>query len=202
MKKQQTVINPYQNQNNWEEIQHFLPQKFQLTNATLPKEERWNWKGNQIHLDTYRNPNAKAKIILFHGVGTNGRQMTTIIGKPLADDGFEVIALDMPLYGESLVNQAMTITFSDWIECGNDYVNHELSRDNRPIFLYGLSAGGMETYFIAAKNQKIKGIIGMTFLDQREKTVRMTTTRNWFWGTFGTALASLSCHIGLSKMTI
>lgn len=42
----------------------------------------------------------------------------------------------------------------------------------------------------------------MTFLDQREKTVRMTTTRNWFWGTFGTALASLSCHIGLSKMTI
>ncbi len=202
MKKQQTVINPYQNQNNWKEIQHFLPQKFQLTNATLPKEEWWNWKGNQIHLDTYRNPNAKAKIILFHGVGTNGRQMTTIIGKPLADDGFEVIALDMPLYGESLVNQAMTITFSDWIECGNDYVNHELSRDNRPIFLYGLSAGGMETYFIAAKNQKIKGIIGMTFLDQREKTVRMTTTRNWFWGTFGTALASLSCHIGLSKMTI
>ena len=150
-------------------------------------------------MDTYRNPSAKAKVILFHGVGTNGRQMTTIIGRSLANDDFEVIALDMPIYGETAVNRNMTVTFSDWVECGNDYVNYELSMDNRPIFLYGLSAGGMETYFVAAKNKKIKGIIGMTFLDQREKAVRMTTTKNWFWGTFGTGLAAMSCHMGLSK---
>ena len=112
---------------------------------------------------------------------------------------FEVIALDMPIYGETAVSKNMTITFSDWVACGNDYVNYELSRDDRPIFLYGLSAGGMETYFVAAKNKKVKGIIGMTFLDQREKAVRMTTTKNWFWGTFGTALATLSCTMGLSK---
>ena len=93
----------------------------------------------------------------------------------------------------------MTVSFSDWVECGNDYVNYEQSRDIRPVFLYGLSAGGMETYFVAAKNKNIKGIIGMTFLDQREKTVRMTTTKNWFWGTFGTKLAKASCLMGLSK---
>lgn len=202
MSKKQTAGVSYQNQNSWREIQSFLPQSYQLTDTTMPKEECWEWKGNQVHLDTYRNPNAKAKVILFHGVGTNGRQMTTIIGRPLADDGFEVIALDMPIYGETAVNRNMTITFSDWVECGSDYVNHELSKDDRPIFLYGLSAGGMETYFVAAKNKKIKGIIGMTFLDQREKAVRMTTTKNWFWGAFGTALATLSCHMGLSKFTM
>lgn len=199
MSEKQTASVGYQNQNSWREIQSFLPQGYQLTDATLPKEERWEWQGNQIHLDAYRNPSAKAKVILFHGVGTNGRQMTTIIGKPLADDGFEVIALDMPIYGETAVNKNMTVTFSDWVECGNDYVNYELSRDKRPIFLYGLSAGGMETYFVAAKNKKIKGIIGMTFLDQREKAVRMTTTKNWFWGTFGTGLATMCCCMGLSK---
>jgi len=199
MGKKQNMSVSYQNQGSWREIQSFLPQGYQLTDATMPKEECWDWKGNQIHLDTYRNPSAKAKIILFHGVGTNGRQMTTIIGRPLADDGFEVIALDMPIYGETVINKAMTISFSDWVECGNDYVNHERSRDDRPIFLYGLSAGGMETYFVAAKNKRVKGIIGMTFLDQREKAVRMTTAKNWFWGTCGTALAKTSCLVGLSK---
>ena len=199
MSKEQAVSVSYQNQTSWKEIQSFLPLNYRLTDATMPKEERWEWKGNQIHLDTYRDPCAKAKVILFHGVGTNGRQMTTIIGRPLAEDGFEVIALDMPIYGETAVSKNMTITFSDWVACGNDYVNYGLSRDDRPIFLYGLSAGGMETYFVAAKNKKVKGIIGMTFLDQREKAVRMTTTKNWFWGTFGTALATLSCTMGLSK---
>lgn len=199
MSKKPTVRISYQNQNSWKEIQSFLPLRYQLTDAVMPREECWGWQGNQIHLDTYRNPGAKAKVILFHGVGTNGRQMTTIIGKPLAEDGFEVIALDMPIYGETAVSRIRTITFSDWVACGSDYVNYELSRDSRPVFLYGLSAGGMETYFVAAKNRKVKGIIGMTFLDQREKAVRMTTTKNWFWGTFGTGLAALSCRMGFSK---
>lgn len=59
--------------------------------------------------------------------------------------------------------------------------------------------GGMETYYVAAKNKKIKGIIGMKFLDQREKAVRMTTIKNWFWGAFGTGIAAVFCHIGFSK---
>lgn len=189
----------YKEQTNWKEIQAFLPKEYQLTEETMPVEEYWDWKGNKVHLDTYRNPNAKAKVILFHGVGTNGRQMTTIIGHPLAEDGFEVIAIDMPIYGETIVNKDMLIGFSDWVQCGSDYVDYELSRDNRPIFLYGLSAGGMETYFVAAKNKKVKGIIGMTFLDQREKEVRMTTTKNWFWGTFGLAMTKFYCKIGMES---
>ncbi len=188
----------YENQNNWKEIQGFLPKEYQLTPETMPVEEYWDWKGNKIHLDIYRNPDAKAKVILFHGVGTNGRQMTTIIGHPLAEDGFEVIAIDMPIYGETIVNENMLITFSDWVQCGSDYVDYELSRDDRPIFLYGLSAGGMETYFVAAKNRKVKGIIGMTFLDQRENLVIKTTTKNRFWATFGTTMAKLYCRIGMA----
>lgn len=189
----------YRTKTSWKEIQSFLPKDYQLNEATMPKEEYWDWKGNKVHLDIYRNPNAKAKVILFHGVGTNGRQMTTIIGRPLAEDGFEVISLDMPIYGETIVNKEMTISFSDWVDCGNDYVKYEQSKDDRPIFLYGLSAGGMETYFVAERNKNIKGIIGMTFLDQREKLVRRTTTKNWFWGTYGTKLAKMSCILGLSK---
>lgn len=106
------------------------------------------------------------KIILFHGVGTNGRQMSMILGGTLAKNGYEVIAIDMPLYGVTEVNKNMLITYNDWVQLGSDYIDYELSKDNRPIILYGLSAGGMETYQIACKNKKVKGIIGMTFLWQ------------------------------------
>lgn len=192
----------YSQQKEWKEIASFLPQEFQLTKDNSPFEEWWSWKGNKVHLDTYRNPNAKAKVILFHGVGTNGRQMTTIIGAPLAKDGFEIISIDMPLYGMTQVDQKTTITYDDWVNLGNDYINYELERDSRPIFLYGLSAGGMETYHIACKNKKVKGIIGMTFLDQRNQQVRNETTNNAFWAYWGTPLSGLSCKLGLGKFPL
>ncbi len=189
----------YSEQGNWQEIASFLPAKFQLTAQNAPIEEWWSYHGNEIHLDTFRNPNAKAKVILLHGVGTNGRQMSTIVGAPLAQDGFEVIAIDMPLYGMSVIKQKAPVTYSDWVQLGSDYIDYERRRDHRPIFLYGLSAGGMETYHIACKSRKVQGIIGMTFLDQRNQQVRDETTNNAFWAHLGTPLAGLSCKIGLSS---
>ena len=46
------------------------------------------------------------KVILLHGVGTNGRQMSMILGGPLSKDGFETIAIDMPTYGVTKVKKA------------------------------------------------------------------------------------------------
>ncbi len=114
--------------------------------------------------------------------------MSAIIGGPLAMDGYEVIAIDMPLYGVTEVNRRMTISYDDWVQLGSDYIDFERTKDERPIFLYGLSAGGMETYHIACRNSHIKGIIGMTFLDQRNQAVRNETTNTVFWAHFGTPL--------------
>ncbi|EDS73269.1 hypothetical protein ANASTE_00989 [Anaerofustis stercorihominis DSM 17244] len=190
----------YTNQDNWEKIMSFLPKEYHFNEEPLPKEEHWDWRGNDVHLDTFRNKDAKAKIILFHGVGTNGRQMSTIIGRPLAIDGYEVIAIDMPLYGVTKVNKNTVIGYEDWVELGSDYINHELKKDDRPISLYGLSAGGMETYHIACKNHNIKGIIGMTFLDQKSKEVRRATTNNAFWAYLGTPLAGMSVKLGFGGL--
>ena len=89
----------YADQPEWRAIQEFLPEKFRLAPGTEPVEEWWEHRGHRIHLDTYRNPSAPLKVILLHGVGTNGRQMSTILGKPLADLGYETIAIDMPTFG-------------------------------------------------------------------------------------------------------
>lgn len=202
---QQEAVNTtisYSQQKAWTEIQKFLPLKFHLPSTQLPTEEWWNWQGHNIHLDTYRNPNAKVKVILFHGVGTNGRQMTMILGKPLADRQYETIAIDLPGYGLTQVKKGSNIKYEDWVQVGNDLINTELAKDNRPVVLYGLSAGGMLTYHVAAKNKKVKAIVGMTFLDTQSKVVRDAVSRNLFMSRVGSPMAHLTAKTPLGGMKI
>jgi len=163
---------------HWRDIQAFLPTPFQLSAGQEPMEEWWPWRQHHVHLDCYRNATAPLKVILLHGVGTNGRQMSTILGAPLAKRGLETIAIDMPGYGMTRVGSGSPIQYQDWVEIASDLVNVELTRDDRPVVLYGLSAGGMETYHVAALNRRVKGIVGMTFLDQRVPRVRDETAKN------------------------
>jgi alpha-beta hydrolase superfamily lysophospholipase len=190
----------YNEQLAWKEIQRTLPEEYHFTEKFSPSEEWWGWKGHKIHLDCFRNPDAKVKVIMLHGVGTNGRQMSMILGSPLSKDGYETIAIDMPTYGLTQVDQGVTVTYDDWIQLGSDYVDYELAKDNRPVFLYGLSAGGMETYDVACKNGKVKGCIGMTFLDQQSKEVRNTTARNWFMGHIAVPMLGFSVKLGLGNV--
>lgn len=192
----------YTNQKAWKEIETHLPEKFHFNENYKPEEEWWNWKGHRVHLDTFRNKNADAKIILLHGVGTNGRQLSLIAGGPLAKLDYETIAIDMPTYGMTQVKKGTVVTYDDWVDLASDYIDEESQKDNRPIFLYGLSAGGMETYHVAAKNKKVKGIIGMTFLDQRKQMVRDETAHDTFMSRVGIPAAGVMRKIGLGGIKI
>jgi alpha-beta hydrolase superfamily lysophospholipase len=190
----------YVDQPVWRKLQQFLPTEFQLRPAAEPKEEWWRWQGHNIHLDTYRNPEAKIKVILFHGVGTNGRQMSMVLGGPLARRGYETIAIDMPEYGMTEVAKGRLVRYDDWVRAASDLIDAELARDSRPIMLYGLSAGGMLTYHAAAMNGKVKGIVGMTFLDGSEQQVRDETTLNLFISRVGLPLLHLGAKTPLASV--
>lgn len=189
----------YSKQKEWHEIQDYLPNKYHFKQDYQPTEEWWNWKGHKVHLDCFRNEKANVKVILLHGVGTNGRQMSMILGGPLSKDGFETIAIDMPTYGVTKVRKNTVVKYDDWVDLASDYIDFELQRDDRPIVLYGLSAGGMETYHVAAKNKKVKGIIGMTFLDQKLQQVRDETAKNLFMSRVGIPMAGIACKLGLEN---
>lgn len=172
------ILQSYQQEPNWQKLQNYLPQKYRLNQNNLPKEWYWSWKdGYDIHVDHYPNPQADAKIILLHGVGTNGRQMSLILGHPLAEKGYETFALDLPGYGLTKVPHRSSLNYPEWVNLVNDFIHAEAQKDARPIFLYGLSAGGMLTLHAAAINKYVKGIIGMTFLDQQIYTVQKGTMR-------------------------
>lgn len=192
----------YAQQSAWRTIQEFLPEAYRLTPQTAPAEEWWEHRGHRIHLDAYRNPDAAVKVILLHGVGTNGRQMSTILGRPLAERGFETVAIDMPGYGVTEVAPGTPVTYDEWVRIGADLVDAELAKDDRPVVLYGLSAGGMETYHIASINPRVSGIVGMTFLDQQSPTVRRRTAFDPVTGTVGAPVMKALARTPLRTATV
>ncbi|MEV7394236.1 MULTISPECIES: alpha/beta hydrolase [unclassified Streptomyces] len=192
----------YRDQQAWRDLQQFLPARLRLTDDTLPEEEFWTWRGHRVHLDRYPNPAAKAKVVLHHGVGTNGRQMSLILGAPLAARGFETVALDNLGYGLTQVKPGTTPSYDDWVDLVVDFLAHERARDDRPIVLYGLSAGGMLTYHVAAKapSGSLAGIVGMTFLDQRDQQVRDETSHDKLTARAGVPAMSLLARTPAASM--
>ncbi|WP_111861115.1 alpha/beta hydrolase [Acinetobacter sp. CFCC 10889] len=167
----------YKSQQAWKKLQERLPEAYQLNENNQPQEYFWQWQKNNVHVDFYPQPNAPAKIILLHGVGTNGRQLSLILGHPLAEAGYETMALDLPGYGLTQYPSKGAIRYDDWVQLVSDFIDNEAKKDDRPIFLYGLSAGGMLTMHVAMQNKNVKGIIGMTFLDQQRLAVKKGTMR-------------------------
>lgn len=84
----------------------------------------------------------------------------------------------------------------------NDFIDAELARDPRPIILYGLSAGGMLTYHAAALNRKVKGIIGMTFLDQRIQQVSDETAFSKIVSRIGMPPVRFATKAGLGSFAL
>jgi alpha-beta hydrolase superfamily lysophospholipase len=160
----------YKYQKTWREIAMFLPENYRIAGDSCPSELYIEWKGNKIHIDHYPNPESDAKIILLHGVGGNGR-LLSFVGEPLFKQGYEVISPDLPGYGYSEVDKTK-VSYHDWVELTSHLVDIEIAKDERPVFLFGLSAGGMLAYHAASLNQKVKGIIATNLLDQRDQTVR------------------------------
>lgn len=194
----------YRDQQAWRDLQTHLPQRLRLTDQTAPAEEFWGWRGHRIHLDRYVNPDAPAKIVLHHGVGTNGRQMSLIVGAPLAARGFETVALDNLGYGLTRVAPGSAVSYDDWVDLVVDFLAYEQSRDDRPMVLYGLSAGGMLAYHVAAKAPRgtLRGIVGMTFLDQRNKKVLDDTAHDKLTARFGTPALRLLARTPAARVRI
>lgn len=192
----------YEGQEAWLNLQNALPENLHLAADNMPREDHFQWHGHNVHLDRFERPHAKARVILLHGVGTNGRQMSMIAGGPLAKAGFDTVALDLPTYGVTTVNRNVTVRYDDWVDLVSDFINAEIARDGKPVVLYGLSAGGMLAYHAAAKNTHVAGIVGMTFLDQRDQTIRDRTFSSVFMARVGTEGVSLLAHTLLGGIEI
>ena len=181
----------YQNDDFWRKIQEYLPLNNRLSAENQPLEYFIPVQNGRIHIDHYKVEQAKARIVLFHGVGGNGR-LLSFIAIPLMRNGYEVVCPDLPLYGYSQYEG--TVTYDLWVKCGIEIVEH-FQEDKMPIFLFGLSAGGMLAYQVANECQNIRGIMASCILDQRNKDVTRQTARSPFIAVIGNSLLSITHKI-------
>lgn len=158
----------YENDNIWRQAQDYLPKNYRINVDTKPEEYFIAIGNSKIHIDHYKVPNPKATVIMFHGVGGNGR-LLSCIALPLKRNGFEVICPDLPLYGYTEFSGK--IDYQTWVTCGSEIVKHYQKKGAKPTFIFGLSAGGMLAYQVASDCERISGVLVSCILDQRDMDV-------------------------------
>lgn len=163
----------YKNQSQWKLVQSYLPVKFQLSEQFMPEEYFLNWENTKIHIDHYKHDKPKGTVIMFHGVGGNGR-IVSPIASSLHQSGYEIICPDLPLYGNTQITDSQIVSYEDWVDCGCWLVKYYQSI-NRKVSLFGLSAGGMLAYQIACASEDIVSILLTCILDQRIPIVTEST---------------------------
>jgi alpha-beta hydrolase superfamily lysophospholipase len=175
----------YENNNIWKRLQEHLPENCKIDEDIFPEEKYLYYDKSRIHLDIYKpNEINKIVVILFHGVGGNGR-LLSFLAVPLVKYGFNVICPDLPGYGFTEYNGKTS--YQSWIDIGDYIVKNEITKGNT-VFLMGLSAGGMLAYNIACKNKNVSGLIVTNILDNREKDVIKYSAKNEFIGHYGMKL--------------
>ena len=112
------------------------------------------------------NATSAYHIFLHHGLGTNGRQLNMNFGRQMAALGYNVVAMDNPGYGMTVVNQK-DIIYQDWIQCFVGSVNSGTTCDLKGPILYGLGAVGMVCYNNVGLVNEVAGVIGRCFFAKR-----------------------------------
>lgn len=135
-----------------------------------------NVTGHNVHIDEWI-PSGEQKGIVFmiHGGGGNGRILAPF-AQPIVDQGWKVIAPDLPGYGLTETRAGYDGDYSEWID-----VIQALSEqhEGKKVF-FGLSLGGLTAVHAAQITNNIHGVIATTLLDASEKEVFSRAAR-WRW---------------------
>lgn len=151
----------------------FLALDYRLQADNMPQEFFLSLGRCELHIDHYPVSEPRGIVIALHGVGGNGRLLSPML-LPLVRAGYEVICPDLPPYGYTRCSG--TARYSDWVELGAALLRHYKEK-GLPVYLFGLSAGGMLAYQIACEETPA-GIMVSCLLDQHIGQVRRETARN------------------------
>lgn len=180
----------YLNRPEWRWYQKYMPEELRVEGEYTPNEEWWCYKEHQIHLDRYNVDNPKAKILLFHGGGGNGRVLGAFARMAMRA-GCDVVAPDFPGYGLTVRSSSTKPTYALWSDVGSALIDAEREKNTLPLIVWGLSIGGFLAYMVVAMNKKADGLIATTFADTRRIKTMVKVGRNALFGGGGYLIMKL-----------
>lgn len=166
----------------------FLPHGRRAAAEREPEETWWSWHGHDVQVARARRPEASARVLVVHGSGGHSGSLWPLAAL-IAEQGLDVAAVDLPLYGRTTSPDPGAVRYADWVRLLIDLV--EAEHDERPLILFGGSMGGMLAYEVAAGSTCVSAVAVTSLLDPRDWRVRSRLTRFGMLGVLGGPLSNL-----------
>ena len=80
-----------------------------------PASEWWPWRKHRIHILRLRDVSAPVRLLVVHGAGAHASALWPVASL-LAGRGFDLAAVDLPLYGRTVTTSRGTVTYQDWVD--------------------------------------------------------------------------------------
>jgi alpha-beta hydrolase superfamily lysophospholipase len=147
-------------------------------------------------------PSATVRVIVVHGGGGYSGALWPL-ATAMAGNDVELMAPDLPLYGDTTVPDPAAVRYDDWVDLLCELVRAERSSDPRPLVLFGASMGGMLAYEVAARERSIAAVVATCLLDVSDPRARAAATRfSWMGRPAPTLLRAVDPVLGRIRLPI
>ncbi|MFD3747728.1 alpha/beta hydrolase [Nocardia sp. NPDC058633] len=160
------------------EYVRFLPQRYREEVMLEPVASWFAWRGNRVHVARAGAEDAPVRVLALHGAGGHAGLVWPLLGIGAAE-GVSVLAMDLPLYGDTVVADRGAVRYREWVELVGDFVVAETASDDRPLIVFGASLGGMLAYEVAARTGRIAHVVATCLPDPADPATRRALAR---WG--------------------
>lgn len=164
----------------------FLPSAY-TADMTAPASTWWQWRQTRVHIARAAVPGAAVRAMVIHGGGGYSGALWPAAAVA-AGAGVDVLAPDLPLYGDTVEPDPARVRYDDWIDLLCDLVRAERAADPRPLILFGASMGGMLAYEVAARTREVAAVVATCLLDLSDARARGAATRFPWMGRSAPAL--------------
>lgn len=179
----------------------FLPAAY-VVDTVDPVPTWWSWRQDRVHVARHDVPDAAARVMVIHGGGGYSGALWPFAAAAVGD-GVEVLAPDLPLYGDTRVADPAGVRYDDWVHLLCDLVRAERAADPRPLILFGASMGGMLAYEVAARTGQVAAVVATCLLDMTDPAARAAATRvRWLGRPAPALLAALTPVFGRVRVPI
>ncbi|WP_249645614.1 alpha/beta hydrolase [Nocardia sputi] len=160
----------------------FLPDQYRQESLIHPTPTWWSWRGKRVHVARAANRDAGVRALAIHGAGGYSGLLWPLAALAARED-VDVMAVDLPLYGDTVEPDPGSVRYEDWIDLLCEFVRAETKSDDRPLVLFGASMGGMLAYEVAARTGAVAHVIATCLLDPGDPAACRAATRWSFTGT-------------------
>ncbi|MFA7510836.1 MULTISPECIES: alpha/beta hydrolase [Mycolicibacterium] len=160
---------------NFQAYAGFVPGTY-TDSLAPPVSTWWPWRGRTVHVARAAVPAAEVRAMVVHGGGGYSGALWPAAAVA-AGDGVDVLAPDLPLYGDTVEPDPAGVRYDAWVDLLCDLVAAERAADPRPLILFGASMGGMLAYEVAARTRQVAAVVATCLLDMSDPAARAAATR-------------------------